>query len=148
MISHLEDWYAEQISITANHFLNHSQDEKGIDNLLNWIWKNISYDEYLKYKKRIIESYNLKLYYFNLRPNFGDTLNEEILSSVFKLKFEFASFQNADLCCVGSILDKLITNSEISKEDKKMQNECEINKPLHIWGTGLMHIMIILNRLG
>ena len=102
----------------------------------------------MKYKKRIIESYNLKLYYFNLRPNFGDTLNEEILSPVFKLKFEFASFQNADLSCVGSILDKLITNSEISKEDKKMQNECEINKPFNIWGTGLMHHYDNIKRIG
>lgn len=99
----VEDWYAKQIFITVNYYLDHVTDVADIDNVLNWIWKNVSYDEYLKYKKRTIESYGVKTYYWKAKPNFGDIMNEDILSSIFKLKFEFATFQNADLCCVGSI---------------------------------------------
>lgn len=66
-------------------------------------------------------------------------LNENILSSIFKLRFEHATVQNADLCYVGSIMDILLTNSRIGETERKMQEGCEINKPLHIWGIGLMH---------
>lgn len=81
----------------------------------------------------------VKLYYFNVWPNFGDMLNEDILSSIFKLDFKFASFQNVDLCSVGSIFDKLVTNSNIRDADKEKQKECETDKPFHIWVTGLMY---------
>lgn len=138
IITNLDEWYTKQIAITVNYYLNYSNDENGIDDVLNWVWKNVSYDEYLKYKKRVIESNNLKLYYFNTWPNFGDMLNENILSSIFKIDFEFCSFQNADLCGLGSIFDKFITNSNIGDVNKKMQNDCNVNKPIHIWGTGLM----------
>ena len=138
IIAKTDEWYVKQISITVNHFLRNPKDEKGIDDVLNWIWKNVSYEEYLKYKKVTCESFNLKLYYYKY-PNVGDMLNEEILSSIFRLKFELDTFKTADLCAVGSILDKLITNSNISAMNKKMQKECEIYKPFHIWGTGLMY---------
>lgn len=137
--SNLEGWYAKQVGITVNHFLRSNPDLKGVNDVLNWVYKNVSYDEYLQYKKQQIKSHNLELYYFHGRPNFGDILNEDILSSIFNLEFESATFQNADLCCVGSILDKLVTNSQIGEEDKKMQGDCEINKPFHIWGTGFMY---------
>lgn len=138
IIPNINKWYSEQIAITVNFYLRNVGDEEGIDNVLNWVWKNVSYQEYLKYKKTVIKSHGLGLYYFNSWSNFGDMLNEYILSSLFKLEFQFNSFQNADLCAIGSIFDKLITNSNISNEDKKLQNECEVNKPIHIWGTGLM----------
>ena len=63
-------------------------------------------------------------------------INEDIASSIFKLKFKWAPFQNADSLCVGSILDTLVANSYVNE---KMQNECELNKPVHIWGSGLMY---------
>lgn len=138
IITNQFEWYAQQIAITVNYYLDHSDDEPGKDDVLNWVWKNVSYDEYLKYKKRVIESNNLKLYYFNNWPNFGDLINENILSSIFKIDFEFASFQNADLCGCGSIFDKLVTNSNIGEDDKELQDKCKVNKPMHIWGTGLM----------
>ena len=148
IITNLEEWYAEQIAITVNYYLNHSNDENGIDNVLNWVWKNVSYDEYLKYKKRVIESDNLKLYYFNTWPNFGDLLNEDILSSIFKIDFEFSSFQNADLCGLGSIFDTLVTNSNIGEYYQKMQNDCNMKKPIHIWGTGLMYDYDNMEQMG
>lgn len=138
LIRNPDDWYAEQIGITVNYFLDHAGDKQNTDTVLNWVWKNVSCEEYMKYKKRVIESGNIKLYYFNAWPNFGDLLNEDILSSVFKIDFESASFQNADLCCIGSIFDKFITNSNIGAEDKEMQKNCRTDKPVHIWGTGLM----------
>ncbi len=138
MITDVDEWYAKQISITVNHFLRNPLDEKGIDDVLNWVWRNVSYEEYLKYKKNVNKSFNLKLYYYKY-PNVGDRLNEEIISSIFKLKFELDTFQTADLCAIGSILDKLITNSNVSELNKKMQTESNMNKPFHIWGTGLMH---------
>lgn len=138
IIQNIDEWYSKQVAITADYYLRNVGDEEGIDNVLNWIWKNVSYQEYLRYKKTLIKTHGIGLYYFNTWPNFGDLLNEDILSSIFKMDFEFCSFQNADLCALGSIFDKLVTNSNISDDDKKMQNECEVNKPIHIWGTGLM----------
>ena len=58
----------KQIAITVNYYLNHASDEEGVDNVLNWIWKNVSYGEYLKYKKTIIEKYGIKLYYLMHGP--------------------------------------------------------------------------------
>lgn len=136
VIPNVDEWYAKQIAITVNYYLDHFGDKDGIDDVLNWVWENVSYEEYLEYKKRQIKSLNLKVYYYNGKPNFGDLLNEDILSSILKLKFECTPFQNADLCCVGSILDTLVTNSYV---DKKMQEGCEINKPVHIWGSGFMY---------
>ncbi|MBQ7927986.1 MAG: polysaccharide pyruvyl transferase family protein [Methanobrevibacter sp.] len=138
LITNAFEWYAKQIAITVNFYLNHPEDKDSIDAVLNWVWKNVSYDEYLNYKKRVINDNGVKLYYFNDWPNFGDRLNEDIISSVFNLDFEFAYFTNADLCCVGSIFDKLVTNSIIEDYNKELQKECETNKPFHIWGTGLM----------
>ena len=63
LISDLDEWYAKQIGITVNYYLNHVGDEEGIDNVLNWVWKNVSYEEYLEYKIRVIESYGIKAYY-------------------------------------------------------------------------------------
>ena len=137
-IPDVDEWYCKQIAITVNYFLTNTHDEKYMTDVLNWIWKNVSYEEYLKYKKTVLESVELKLFYYKF-PNVGDMLNEEILSSIFKLKFKLDSFQSSDLCAVGSILDKLITNSHINDKQRKMQSECDINKPVHIWGTGLMH---------
>ena len=139
LITNIDDWYAKQIAITVNYYLSHSEDEGSIDAVLNWVWKNVSYEAYLNYKKRVINDKGVKVYYFNGWPNFGDMLNEDILSSIFKLDFEFASFQNADLCCVGSIFDLLITNSQIGNSYKEMQKGCKSDKPLHIWGIGLMY---------
>lgn len=138
MISDIDDWYAKQIAITVNYYLNNTGDREGIDNVLNWVWKNVSYKEYLKYKKRAIKTYGVKLYYYKY-PNVGDLLNEEILSSIFQLKFEMERFPTADLASIGSILDPLFINSKLFDQDKKMQNECDVNKPIHIWGSGLMY---------
>lgn len=137
IIPNLDEWYEKQIAITVNHYLSHVGDENGIDNVLNWIWKNVSYEEYLNYKKRVIESYGIKLYYYNY-PNVGDVLNEDILSSIFKLKFGIDTYHTADLAGIGSILDHLITNSTLFDEEKP-QEMCNANKPIHIWGSGLMH---------
>lgn len=138
IIPNLEDWYAKQIFITVNHYLKSTDDKNGIDNVLSWVNKNVSYEEYLKYKKRVMEEYNIKLFYYKY-PNVGDMLNETILSSIFQLKFELDNFSTADLCAIGSILDKLIKPSNIPDKHKKIQNECDADKPIHIWGTGLMH---------
>lgn len=129
----LDGWYAKRVGKTVNYFLRNSRDEKGVGDVINWVNENVSYEEYLKYKKRQIESSKVKLYYFNGRPNFGDMINEDILTSIFKLDFKFSTFQNADLCCIGSILDKLLTNSNINDADKKRQRGCETNKPFHVW---------------
>ena len=51
-ISNSDDWYAQQIAITMNYYLDNVGDIGGVDAVLNWILKNVSYDEYLKYKKK------------------------------------------------------------------------------------------------
>ena len=54
LITNAFEWYAKQIAITVNFYLNHPEDKDSIDAVLNWVWKNVSYDEYLNYKKRVI----------------------------------------------------------------------------------------------
>ena len=85
-----------------------------------------------------MKQFNVKLYYGRY-PNVGDMLNETILTSLFQLKFELDAYQTADLACVGSILDQLLTNSKVLKGHETMQNEWDATKPIHIWGPGLMH---------
>lgn len=138
IISNLDEWYTKQIAITVNHYLKHVGDEEGIDNVLNWVWKNVSYEEYLNYKKQVVDRYGLELYYYKF-PNVGDLLNETILSSIFKLKFEYCNFPTADLSGVGSILDLILTNSYFAEKTKEVLNECNMDKPIHIWGSGLMY---------
>lgn len=138
VIPNVDEWYAEQIAITVNHHLRNASIEKDADSVLNWVYKNVSYEEYLNYKKRLVKQFNVKLYYGRY-PNVGDMLNETILTSLFQLKFELDAYQTADLACVGSILDQLLTNSKVLKGHETMQNEWDATKPIHIWGPGLMH---------
>lgn len=137
LISNLDEWYVQQIAITVNYYLNNVGDDDGMDSVLNWIWKNVSYDEYLKYKKQVVNNYGIKLYYYQF-PNVGDLLNETILSSTFKINFEMTTFPTADLSGVGSTLDLLLTNNHFFEQTKKVLNECDATKPIHVWGTGLM----------
>lgn len=60
LITNADEWYAKQIAITVNYYLSHIDDEEGMGNVLNWVWKNVSPKEYLKYKKIIIEKYGIK----------------------------------------------------------------------------------------
>ena len=138
VIPNVNEWYAEQISITVKHHLRNASIKKDADSVLNWVCENVSYDEYLKFKKQIVDKHGLEIYYYKF-PNVGDLLNETILSSLFKLKFKFSSFTTADLSGIGSILDFFLTNSHFSEKNEKILNECDINKPVHIWGTGLMY---------
>ena len=137
IIPNLDEWYAKQIAITVNHYLRNVGDEDGIDNVLSWVWKNVSYEEYLNYKKQVIDNYGVELYYYKF-PNVGDLLNETILSSIFKLEFEYCYFPTADLSGVGSILDLILTNAHFAEKTKEVLNECNMDKPIHIWGSGLM----------
>lgn len=138
LIPNINEWYAEQIAITVNYHLRITSNENDADSVLNWVYENVSYDEYLNYKKQIVDKYGLEVYYYKF-PNVGDLLNETILSSIFKLKFEHHTFPIADLSGAGSILDLILTNSHFAKKTEEMLNECDINKPIHIWGSGLMY---------
>lgn len=144
-IPNVDEWYSKQIAITVDYFLENVRDKNEIDYVLNWIYKNISYEEYLKYKKKAIKMSNIKLFYYRY-PNVGDMLNETILSSLFQLKFELDVYQTADLAGVGSILDLLLTNSKVPKGPEPMQNEWDPARPIHIWGTGLMHYYEDINQ--
>ena len=138
VIPNVDEWYVEQIAITVNYHLRSVSNEKDADSVLNWVYENVSCEEYLNYKKRLMKQFNVKLYYGRY-PNVGDMLNETILTSLFQLKFELDAYQTADLACVGSILDQLLTNSKVLKGHETMQNEWDATKPIHIWGPGLMH---------
>lgn len=67
MISNLDEWYKKQIEITTNYYINHTQDVEGINNVINWIWKNVSYEEYLNYKKQVIDNHGVELYIINFQ---------------------------------------------------------------------------------
>ena len=71
-------------------------------------------------------------------PNFGDMLNETLLRDYFGLNIVREEFTTADIVAVGSVLDKLVTNSEIGPNDKKRQNHTMKDKPMHVWGAGFM----------
>ena len=125
IITNLEEWYADQIAITVNYYLKHTSAEEGMNDVIKWVWKNVSYEEYLKYKKQVVNTYAIKTYYYNF-PNVGDLLNEIILSPIFKLKFEYCTAPTADLLGVGSILDKMLTNSHFFERIEAVLDEYDI----------------------
>lgn len=70
-----------------------------------------------------------KLFYFNVKPNFGDELNIYILQRLFNFNIKKESFKKADLIGIDSILDSNITFKK--KRFKK-------NKPLKVYSSGLI----------
>ena len=83
------------------------------------------------------EMKKIQLYYYKY-PNFGDTLNETLLARA-GYEAVYKNFDSADMVALGSILDKLIDGSRIGPGDKERQKQARKDKPVHIWGTGLMY---------
>lgn len=53
----------------------------------------------------------IKTYYYNKNNNFGDVLNKDILTKVFKIKIEEAKATDAELVCIGSLLESFLHGS-------------------------------------
>lgn len=91
--------------------------------------------------KRLIQKFLKKkkgVYFWNKIPNVGDVLNEYILKELFGLHIGFQSFADADMICIGSIMDRLVKDSIIGEDDKEMQEKANVDKYINVWGTGLM----------
>ena len=81
---------------------------------------------------------NVKLFYSRY-PNFGDMLNEYLLQSLFYIKVDHCLFTDADMVAIGSILDKMLNHGNMKEYYREMQKESLTDKPIHVWGTGLMY---------
>ena len=81
---------------------------------------------------------NVKLFYSRY-PNFGDMLNEYLLQKMLYIQVEHCLFTDADIVAVGSILDKMLDHGNIKEYYRELQKEALTEKPIHVWGTGLMY---------
>lgn len=79
----------------------------------------------------------IEMYYYKY-PNFGDLLNELIMEKTGN-EAKYKNFDSCDIVMVGSILDKFFHNSNIGDGDKKRQQGANTEKPVYVWGTGLMY---------
>jgi pyruvyltransferase len=66
----------------------------------------------------------VKAYWWNERPNFGDSMTPELLARLFGINASWASLEEADLTAAGSVI-QWITPVRIDVQD-----------PIHIWGSG------------
>ena len=70
----------------------------------------------------------VQLYYFHGKYNFGDQLNLDVMRH-YDLKYAVSDIDNANLICIGSVLDNvLLTDSKTLKH----------KKPIHILGAGFI----------
>lgn len=85
----------------------------------------------------------MNLYYQGRGTNFGDAINYNIFSELFGLKVKATRPQKADCLAIGSILQKVLfdTNaSRISRKNLKKTYSSIIRKsrPIHILGSGFI----------
>ena len=78
----------------------------------------------------------LEMYYYKY-PNFGDLLNELIMEKTGNTAV-YKNFDSCDIVMAGSVLDKFFHNSNIGEGDKKRQMQANTEKPVYVWGTGLI----------
>lgn len=70
----------------------------------------------------------VKLYFFHGKQNFGDRLNLDVMRH-YGLEYSISAFEDANMICIGSILDKaLLTDSKTVR----------FTKPLHVLGAGFI----------
>lgn len=84
----------------------------------------------------ITNKQSVGLYYYNFN-NFGDLLNELIMDHLH-VPYHYEDFPTADLMCIGSLMERLIPGGKIGHTYEKGQQSALRDKPIHIWGTGLM----------
>lgn len=89
--------------------------------------------------QKLIKEKTKGVYYWDKTPNVGDVLNKYILKELFGLPIKLQSFAEADLICIGSVMDRLVKDSIIGQDDKEIQETVNPNKYINVWGTGLMH---------
>lgn len=93
-----------------------------------WTYQHMIFGYHKKYRKKSNNQYKTRLYYFAKINNFGDCLNIDLLK-YFKSDYSKAPIDEANLICIGSILDELLlTESRTLK----------YSKPINIFGTGFM----------
>ncbi len=71
-------------------------------------------------------SKKIKIYYYKDKLNFGDTLNESLMS-YFNISYTYTYFKYAQLICIGSILQKYLDNGNNTTK-----------KPIHVFGSGFI----------
>lgn len=73
-------------------------------------------------------------YYFNNNKNFGDILNVDILTKLMGLEIKHASPSQAELVCIGSLLESFLHGSG----NLKLMVKKTLYPNLKIWGTGFI----------
>lgn len=72
---------------------------------------------------------NVKLFYYDAEPNFGDLLNIYLFDKIAHLKVKKARLKKANIVAVGSVL-----TSFFSKKSIKF-----VKKPIVVWGSGVVN---------
>ncbi len=89
------------------------------------------------FNKKIKVTEPVGFYYFK-HVNFGDALNEKIMKEL-GIDFKFTQFDKAELVALGSIMDRFVDGAIVGKRDKEIQGETHTDKPIYVWGTGMMY---------
>lgn len=69
---------------------------------------------------------NIKMYWWNDQPNFGDALNPYLVEKLSNRKVEWSPLESADIVGAGSLLQWVA------------KIEDRLARPLHVWGSGYM----------
>lgn len=86
---------------------------------------------YLK-KKKVI-----RLCYYKAL-NVGDILNELLIEKLYGIKVKEDLHIKAEMISIGSVLDYLLSNGNISEQRLKLHAYADTEHPIRVWGTGFM----------
>ncbi|MBR4461227.1 MAG: glycosyltransferase [Erysipelotrichaceae bacterium] len=82
---------------------------------------------------------NRSIYYWEVRSNFGDLLNEYFSKELFEDDYVLEMFDKCDLLAVGSILERVLDHAKLGADDRKIRESANYEDAVHIWGSGLLY---------
>lgn len=79
----------------------------------------------------------IRLYWFDGMPNFGDMLNVEICRRLFRVNPVQATPETCEASFIGSLLDDFLYDKKSCLNVGLLMNRC-LRKPVEIWGSGFI----------
>ena len=80
----------------------------------------------------------IKLYWFDWMPNFGDGLNVEICRRLFGVNPIQASPETCEASFIGSLLDDFLYDRRTCLANIGLFTQRHLRKPVNIWGSGFI----------
>lgn len=84
-----------------------------------------------------MKNWQIKTFYYNSTPNFGDLLNENIIEHLSGKKVVKAGKYDADLVAIGSVLQGFLCIKQYNYPFYWLFRKM-VTKPLHVWGSGFI----------